>query len=108
MRHGGEVMVCYLLIVARNQPDLWYRLKQDFSGDEKVEVLLDRRRGERRRHVEAHEPERRRQPGIDNDLSFRGLVMMRKRQVEAVGFLPSPGGHSSPLFDALALSCGPP
>ena len=113
MRRAKTVMVRYLLIVSRKQPDLWYHLKRDFAGDEKVEVLLDRRRRERRQGVQAHEPERRaadrrRQPSIDNDLSFRGLAMMRKRQVESQGVLPSPDVHSSPLFDALTPSCGPP
>lgn len=50
----------YLLIVARNEPDLLHHLARDFARDDKVQVLLDRRRGERRQHQQAHEPERRR------------------------------------------------
>ena len=77
--------VRYLLIVARSQPDLWRYLTDNFSGDEKVEVVLDRRRGERRRRTQPHEPERRqgerrRQPGIDSDLSYRFLVIVRQPQ----------------------------
>ena len=76
-------MVRYLLIVARNQPDLWRYLKADFAGDEKVEVILDRRRGERRQRVQPHESERRqgerrRQPSIDKDLTYRFLVIVRQ------------------------------
>jgi len=49
----------YLLIVARNQPDLCDYLSRSFSGDEKVQVMLDRRGGQRRQQVEGHDPERR-------------------------------------------------
>lgn len=52
--------VRYLLIVARGQPDLHNYLTRAFSRDEKVQVLLDRRQGERRRRVQTREQERRR------------------------------------------------
>ena len=76
-------MVRYLLIVARNQPDLWRYLKDNFAGDEKVEVILDRRRGERRQRIQPHQPERRqterrRQPGAKNDLRYGSLVIVRQ------------------------------
>lgn len=78
-------MVRYLLIVARNQPELWHYLKNNFAGDEKVEVILDRRRRERRQRIQLHEPEhrqgeRRRQPSLDKDLTFRSFVIVRQRQ----------------------------
>lgn len=78
-------MVRYLLIVARNQADLGRYLKDNFAGDEKVEVILDRRRGARRQRIQPHEPERRqadrrRRPGIDRDLSYRFLVIVRQQQ----------------------------
>ena len=78
-------MVQYLLIVARNQSDLWRYLKDNFAGDEKVEVILDRRRGEQRQRVQLHEPERRRaerrrQPSLDKDLIYRSFVIVRHRQ----------------------------
>ena len=78
-------MVRYLLIVARNQPDLWHYLKRNFAGDEKVEVILDRRRGERRQRIQPHEPERRRadrrhQPSLAHDLSYRFLAIVRQPQ----------------------------
>ena len=77
-------MVRYLLIVARNQPDLWRYLKGNFAGDEKVEVILDRRRGERRQRSQPHEPdrrqaERRRPPSLDRDLTYRSFVIVRQR-----------------------------
>ncbi len=76
-------MVRYLLIVARNQPDLWRYLKDNFAEDGKVEVILDRRRGERRQRLHPHEPERRhaerrRQPSLHTDLRYRSLVMVRQ------------------------------
>ncbi len=78
-------MVPYLLIVARSQPDLWHHLKDNFAGDDKVEVILDRRRGQRRQRIQAHEPERRqgerrRQPNLDKDLTYRSFVIVRRRQ----------------------------
>ncbi len=76
-------MVRYLLIVARTQPDLWRYLKDNFAGDEKVEVIADRRRGERRQRPQPHEPERRqgegrRQPSPDRDLTYRSFVIVRQ------------------------------
>ena len=58
----------YLLIVAEDHPHVWDYLARQFSGVERVKVLRDRRRGERRERVIPYEPERRRgqrrqQPG---------------------------------------------
>jgi hypothetical protein len=50
----------YLLIVAEDQPQVRDYLARQFTGAEKVKVLLDRRRGERRQQVRPWEPERRR------------------------------------------------
>ncbi len=68
----------YLFIVAREQPDLCEYLRRDLSGDREVQVLLDRREGERRQQVQAHELERRRghrrrQPGIGANLPAIGF-----------------------------------
>lgn len=78
-------MVRYFLIVTRTQPDLWRYLTDNFAGDEKVEVVLDRRRGERRQRIQPHEVERRRgerrhQPGTEKDLVYRPLVIVRRPQ----------------------------
>lgn len=73
----------YLLIVARDQPDLCDYLMRDFAADEEVQVLLDRRQGERRQHRRPHEPERRRadrrQRGVDKDLRSRSFVIIHRR-----------------------------
>lgn len=50
----------YLLIVAEDQPQVRDYLARQFTGVEKVRVLLDRRRGVRRQQVRPYEPERRR------------------------------------------------
>ena len=50
----------YLLIVSRDQPDLFDDLTEDFSADLQVQVVLDQRRQERRRRVQGAERERRR------------------------------------------------
>jgi hypothetical protein len=42
-------MAGHLFIVARDQPDLWAHLAREFSGEEGVEVVLDRRLAQRRR-----------------------------------------------------------
>ena len=73
-----------LFIVARAQPDLWRHLQEDFAGDEEVQVLLDRRRGERRQRVQTQDAERRRrdgrQPSIDRDLRYRSFVILHQEQ----------------------------
>ena len=74
-----------LFIVARGQPDLWHRLRRDFGEDEGIQVILDRRRDDRRQSVQAREPERRRagrrrQPSIDNDLRYRSFVILHEQQ----------------------------
>lgn len=50
----------YLLIVAQNQPELCNYLARSFAGEDRVEVVLDRRAGQRRERVRARDPERRR------------------------------------------------
>ena len=73
-----------LFIVARDQPDLWHHLRRDFAEDEEVQVVLDRRRGERRQRVQAHDLERRqtgrRLVSIDRDLRYRSFVILHQQQ----------------------------
>jgi hypothetical protein len=50
-----------IFIVARDRPDLYRYLSQTFSDAENVQVIWDRRAGERRAAaVTVHNPERRR------------------------------------------------
>ena len=50
----------YLFIVARNRADLLAQVKERLRGDVRIEVIADRRYGERRRSVAPREPDRRR------------------------------------------------
>jgi len=81
-----------LFIVARDQPDLWHSLRRDFSGAEEVQVILDRRRGERRQRIAVREPKRRREDrcrtSIDTDLRYRSFVIVHEEQ-----WALSPGGR---------------
>jgi hypothetical protein len=71
-----------LIIVARDQPDLWASLTQHFVWNEDVQVLLDRRRRDRRQRVqtlgqERRGADRRRPPRIETDVRFRQFVIVR-------------------------------
>ena len=73
-----------LVVVARNQVPLCGYLRQQFSGDSDVEVILDRRRWERRRQIQACEPERRRadrrrKPIRKEDLHAHGFAIIRRQ-----------------------------
>jgi hypothetical protein len=53
-------MARFLYIVARDRLDLYDRLHSEFSREDDIRVVVDRRRAERRQTVSAHEPDRRR------------------------------------------------
>ncbi len=76
-------MVRYLVIADRNQSDLYGYLRQQFGGDETVQVLLDRRYEERRRGretmpTERRWVERRRGRGREHELATHGLLVVRR------------------------------
>lgn len=80
----GDKVRC-VFIVARDQSDLWHYLRQHFAREEEVQVILDRRRGERRQRnrvteTERRQADRRRQPSVDNDLRYRSFVILHKQQ----------------------------
>ncbi len=71
-----------LLIVARGQQDLWHSLVRELQGVTQIQILLDRRHGERRtpwgpvtddRRVR----ERRSLPRLEDDLHTRQYVLVR-------------------------------
>ena len=50
-----------LIVVAREEPDLFDYIRRDQFGDDNVTVIADRRRGDRRSpRRDQHDPERRR------------------------------------------------
>ena len=74
-----------LIIVARDQPDLWRSLQEHIGATNRdVEILLDRRLWERRQRFQRCEPDRRgsdrrRPPSIENDVRSRQFVIVRAR-----------------------------
>ncbi len=80
---GGELR--RLVIVARNQPDLWRSLRKDFEASQNVLVLVDRRVSERRQQCNRYEPnrrrfDRRRPLTSDIDVSSRQYIIVRPKQ----------------------------
>ncbi len=71
-------------IVSRDQSELCDHLTRTFSDDDKIQVLLDRRRGERRQQVQRQEPERRRadrrRASLDRDLRSRPFVVIHPQE----------------------------
>jgi len=83
IRHRETVMIQYLVVTARNHPDLYGYLRRQFAGDEKVRVLLDRRHEDRRREGSPRKPDRRKGDrrggwGKDNGLTSHGFVIIRQ------------------------------
>ena len=74
-----------LFVVTQDQPDLWHRLRRDFREDPGIQVVLDRRKGERRQRAQTHEREqrridRRRHASVDNELRYRSFVIIHEQQ----------------------------
>ena len=73
-----------LIIVARDQPELWHALKKQFAGNAEVQVLQDRRRWERRQRLQRHESDQRAQdrrlpPRLEHDVHHRSFVIIRRQ-----------------------------
>ena len=71
-----------LLIVARDQRDLYDCLQHAYADSETITVLVDRRQGERRRRVqpvagERRYGDRRSLPSLEHDLRFQQYVLVR-------------------------------
>jgi hypothetical protein len=71
----------HLLIVARHRRELYDQIKRAFAGHETVQVVLDRREGERRRRKEPAAPDRRAadrraRSGIDEQLRTIGWSLV--------------------------------
>ena len=82
--HGGRTPpnVQSLLIVARDQLDLWRALVQEFQDAEDIRILLDRRAGERRTArspvaSERRASERRSLPRLEANPHARQHVLFR-------------------------------
>jgi hypothetical protein len=71
-----------IFIVARDRPDLYRYLSQTFSDAENVQVIWDRRAGERRaapfaaRNPERRQNERRRRTAVEQELRNVGYAFI--------------------------------
>jgi hypothetical protein len=74
-------MARHLFIVSRHHVRMHAYLQERFQGDDKVELILDRRMAQRRSSVGAHDDERRRsdrraRPELDIELRARSHVII--------------------------------
>lgn len=73
----------YLFIVAKGEPELCAHLQREFVNEEGLEVILDRRRADRRRlPAEERVGDRRRvdrrvHPSIDKELDTLNFALVR-------------------------------
>ncbi len=71
-----------LIIVSRDQPELWRELEREFGHSEDIQVILDRRQAERRRRPRFYTgdrpvADRRSLPRIEDDIRLRQYVLVR-------------------------------
>jgi regulator of replication initiation timing len=83
MANGPDTGVRYLFIVARKNPDILARVKERLHGDPRIEVVADRRYGERRRASAPHVTERRagdrrRPTNVWNDLTIYPTLVAQR------------------------------
>ena len=74
--------VLSLIVVAREQHDLWRSLVHEFKEVEQIQILLDRRHGERRLPwgpvaYDRRARDRRSLPRLEDDLHARQYVLVR-------------------------------
>lgn len=75
----------YLIVVSRDQPDLWRHLRQLFTGIAGVDIVLDRRHGGRwqwtqSRACEERGEDRRHPRTSDAGLSHRSFVIINPEE----------------------------
>jgi hypothetical protein len=78
-------MARYLIIVARDQTELWRYLTQNIAEYRGVEVLLDRRHEGRwqwlqMRDMQQRGADRRSGSSVDNDLRHRAFVIISRQE----------------------------
>lgn len=83
MTTNTDAGVRYLFIVARRNPDILARVQERLHGDPRIDVLADRRYGERRRSTAPHAPERRsgdrrRPTNVWNDLTIYPTLVAQR------------------------------
>ena len=83
MSTNPEAGVRYLFIVARKNPDILARVQERLHGDPRIDVVADRRYGERRRATQPYAPERRhgdrrRPTNVWNDLTIYPTLVAQR------------------------------
>jgi hypothetical protein len=76
----AETVARVLYIVARDQPELFAFLRQDFAAEEAegaIEILMNRRQGWQPREADGRDP--RRNWGVSVDLREMGFVLVRQQ-----------------------------
>jgi hypothetical protein len=79
----SEAAVRYLFIVARKNPDILARVQERLHGDHRIDVIADRRYGDRRRATAPQSPERRagdrrRPTNVWNDLTIYPTLVAQR------------------------------
>ena len=78
----GAITGPCLIVVSRARRDVFEYLQHQLAGDERVEVVLDRRsawgrrRTHERQHVEQRRGDRRQPPGVETDLTLCDFVII--------------------------------
>jgi hypothetical protein len=78
-------IVRYIILVSRREPDLYEYLRRRFEEDPQVDVVLDRRRDDRRRRDQPRELNRRqgeRRRRTPDSLRSLGSALVRRAQVD--------------------------
>jgi len=75
--------VRYLFIVARKNPEILARVQERLHGDPRIDVIADRRHGDRRRVTQPYAPERRhgdrrRPTSVWNDLTIYPTLVAQR------------------------------
>jgi hypothetical protein len=76
----AETVARVLYIVARDQPELFAFLRQDFAAEEAegvIEILMNRRQGVQPREADGRDPRRNR--GVSVDLREMGFTLVRQQ-----------------------------
>jgi hypothetical protein len=86
----AETVARVLYIAARDQPELFAFLRQDFAAEEAegvIEILMDRRQGVQPRAADGRDP--RRNWGVSVDLHEIGFALVRQQAPLPQGTAPS-------------------
>ena len=85
VRKCGEEMMQLgeIFVVARYNPQLYDYLQREFSHEERIRIIMDRRVGERRQRADAppgerRQSDRRQHQDVDANLRARGLVILHR------------------------------